>query len=297
MPSAIEVRNLVKKFGTFRALDGLNLSVRPGTIHGFLGPNGSGKSTTIRTLLGVLHASSGTAEVLGEDPRRTPSVLKRIGYIPGDVALWPGLTGREVFRTLESLRGRPVDKDREEELIDLFQLDPNKKCRDYSTGNRRKVSLVAALSAAAEVLILDEPTAGLDPLMEQVFVEELRRERERGATILLSSHIMSEVEKLCDDVTIIRDGRTVETGSMAELKHLSTHEITARVSRETPALLSLTDATLDGHLIQVTAAREQVSEILRIILDAGGEDIVSRPASIEEMFLSHYGDVEKRGQE
>lgn len=296
MPPAIETQNLVKKFGDFRALDGLELTVRPGTIHGFLGPNGSGKSTTIRILLGVLHATSGSVSVLGEDPRRHPSVLKRIGYIPGDVALWPGLTGREVFRTLESLRGRPVDKQREEELIDLFRLDPNKRCREYSTGNRRKVSLIAALSAAAEVLILDEPTAGLDPLMEQVFVEELHKERERGATVLLSSHIMSEVEKLCDDVTIIRDGRTVETGSMAELKHLSTHEITAQVSRETSALRSLPDTTFDGSHVHVTAARQQVPEILRIILDAGGEDIVSRPASIEEMFLSHYGDVEKRGQ-
>lgn len=296
MPPAIETQNLVKKFGDFRALDGLELTVRPGTIHGFLGPNGSGKSTTIRILLGVLHATSGSVSVLGEDPRRHPSVLKRIGYIPGDVALWPGLTGREVFRTLESLRGRPVDKQREEELIELFRLDPNKRCREYSTGNRRKVSLIAALSAAAEVLILDEPTAGLDPLMEQVFVEELHKERERGATVLLSSHIMSEVEKLCDDVTIIRDGRTVETGSMAELKHLSTHEITAQVSRETSALHSLPDTTFDGSHVHVTAARQQVPEILRIILDAGGEDIVSRPASIEEMFLSHYGDVEKRGQ-
>lgn len=296
MPPAIEVHDLVKKFGNFRALDGFNLSVRPGTIHGFLGPNGSGKSTTIRILLGVLHATSGTASILGEDPRRHPSVLKRVGYIPGDVALWPGLTGREVFRTLGSLRGHPIDRGREAELIELFQLDPDKKCREYSTGNRRKVSLVAALSMEAELLILDEPTAGLDPLMEQIFVEELRREQERGATVLLSSHIMSEVEKLCDDVTIIREGRTVESGSMTELKHLSAHEITAKVSRETPELRSLADATFDGPHIHVTAARQEVPGILRIILDAGGEDIVARPASIEEMFLAHYGGVEKQGQ-
>lgn len=229
MTPVIEIHDLVKIFGTFRALDGLNLTVEAGTIHGFLGPNGSGKSTAIRILLGVLHATSGTAAVLGKNPRRSPDVLKRVGYVPGDVSLWPSLTGREVFRALESLRGRPVNLRREEELIEAFKLNPDKKCREYSTGNRRKVSLIAALSSGAEAFILDEPTAGLDPLMEQEFVEQIRRERDGGATVLLSSHIMSEVEKLCDYVTIIRDGRTVESGSMADLKHLSTHDIAARV--------------------------------------------------------------------
>ena len=285
----IEVSNLTKAFGTFRALDSLDMAVEEGTIHGFLGPNGAGKSTTIRILLGVLHPTSGVARVLGEDPRRRPAILKRIGYIPGDVSLWPTLTGREVFRALESLRGRPVNREREEELIAAFKLDPDKKTRDYSTGNRRKVSLVAALSNGADVYILDEPTAGLDPLMEQVFVREIRKERERGATVLLSSHIMSEVEKLCDHVTIIRDGRVAESGSVEKLKHLSTHEITARVSRETSALRALPDATLENRQFRVTASREDVPEILRLVLDAGGEDITSTPASIEEMFLQHYG--------
>ena len=285
----IEVSNLTKAFGTFRALDSFDMAVEERTIHGFLGPNGAGKSTTIRILLGVLHPTSGTARVLGEDPRRRPAILKRIGYIPGDVSLWPTLTGREVFRALESLRGRPVNRDREEELIAAFKLDPDKKTRDYSTGNRRKVSLVAALSTGADVYILDEPTAGLDPLMEQVFVREIRKERKRGATVLLSSHIMSEVEKLCDHVTIIRDGRVAESGSVEKLKHLSTHEITARVSRETPALRALPDATLENRQFRVSASREDVPEILRLVLDAGGEDITSTPASIEEMFLQHYG--------
>lgn len=189
-----------------------------------------------------------------------------------------------------------MDRQREEALIDAFKLDPEKKCREYSTGNRRKVSLVAALSIRAEVLILDEPTAGLDPLMEQVFLKQIRDERARGATVLLSSHIMSEVEKLCDFVTIIREGRTVETGSMTELKHLSTHEITAKVSRETPAIAALDNVSFDGDHIHVTASREDVPDILRVILDAGGEDITSTPASIEETFLSHYGAVEKRAQ-
>ncbi|GAB3695816.1 ABC transporter ATP-binding protein [Corynebacterium nasicanis] len=289
MSKAIVVEDLTKTFGTFRALDNFNLTVESGTIHGFLGPNGSGKSTTIRILLGVLHATAGTATVLGEDPRRNPAVLKRVGYVPGDVSLWPALTGREVFRALESLRGVAVDRDREAELIEAFKLDPDKRTRDYSTGNRRKVSLVAALSVGSELLILDEPTAGLDPLMEQVFVEQIRKERERGATVLLSSHIMSEVEKLCDFVTIIRDGRTAETGSVEKLRHLSAHEITARVSRETSALRELPEATIANDMFRVTVSRDQVPHVLQLVLDAGGEDITSAPASIEEMFLQHYG--------
>ncbi|SMG18424.1 ABC-2 type transport system ATP-binding protein [Corynebacterium pollutisoli] len=291
MTTVIDVRDLTKTFGDFRALDNFNLRVEQGTIHGFLGPNGSGKSTTIRILLGVLHATSGTATVLGEDPRRNPAVLKRIGYIPGDVSLWPSLTGREVFRALESLRGFPVDREREAELIEAFKLDPDKKTREYSTGNRRKVSLVAALSVGAEAIILDEPTAGLDPLMEQVFVEQIRKEQARGATVLLSSHIMSEVEKLCEYVTIIRDGQTAETGSVEKLRHLSAHEITARVSRETSGLREIEGSTLDDGRFHVTVSREQVPDVLRRLLEAGGEDITSAPASIEEMFLQHYGDA------
>lgn len=291
MTTVIDVRDLTKTFGDFRALDNFNLRVEQGTIHGFLGPNGSGKSTTIRILLGVLHATSGTATVLGEDPRRNPAVLKRIGYIPGDVSLWPSLTGREVFRALESLRGSPVNREREAELIEAFKLHPDKKTREYSTGNRRKVSLVAALSVGAEVLILDEPTAGLDPLMEQVFVEEIRKEQARGATVLLSSHIMSEVEKLCEYVTIIRDGQTAETGSVEKLRHLSAHEITARVSRETSGLREIEGSTFDDGTFHVTVGREQVPDVLRRVLEAGGEDITSAPASIEEMFLQHYGDA------
>lgn len=292
MNTVIDVRDLVKKFGDFRALDGFNLAVEEGTIHGFLGPNGSGKSTTIRILIGVLHATAGTARLLGEDPRKDPKILRRIGYVPGDVSLWPNLTGREVFRTLESLRRRPVNRDREDELIDLFNLDADKKTREYSTGNRRKVSLVAALSTEADVLILDEPTAGLDPLMEQVFVEELRKERERGATVLLSSHIMSEVEKLCDAVTVIKEGRAVESGSVAKMRYLSAHEISAQVSRETKELRSVADAQWEGEHFQVTVTRDEVPGILQKILNAGGTDITAAPTSIEEMFLSHYSNSE-----
>lgn len=221
MPPAIETQNLVKKFGDFRALDGLELTVRPGTIHGFLGPNGSGKSTTIRILLGVLHATSGSVSVLGEDPRRHPSVLKRIGYIPGDVALWPGLTGREVFRTLESLRGRPVDKQREEELIELFRLDPNKRCREYSTGNRRKVSLIAALSAAAEVLILDEPTAGLDPIGAAAFDQLIRTlQQALGLTVFLITHDLDTLYTICDRVAVLAERRVLATAPIREAEQI-----------------------------------------------------------------------------
>lgn len=285
----IEIRDLTKEFGRFRAVDEFSMSVDAGTIHGFLGPNGAGKSTAIRILLGVLHPTAGTVTVLGQDPRRHPEVLKRIGYVPGDVSLWPTLTGREVFRALESLRGVPIDRAREDELIEAFSLDPDKKARDYSTGNRRKVSLVAALSTRAEVFILDEPTAGLDPLMEQVFVREIQKERDRGATVLLSSHIMSEVERLCDHVTIIRNGQLAETGNVEKLRHLSAHEITARVSRETSQLAALPNASLANGEFRITTAREDVPRILRLVLDAGGEDITATPASIEELFLRHYG--------
>ncbi|AGF73784.1 ABC transporter ATP-binding protein [Corynebacterium halotolerans] len=286
----IEVQDLTKNFGDFRALNEFNLSVEKGSIHGFLGPNGSGKSTTIRTLLGVLHPTSGTVRVLGRDPRRHPDVLRRVGYVPGDVSLWPNLTGRETLRALESLRGRQVDRDREDELIDAFQLDPDKRAREYSTGNRRKVSLVAALSVGAELLILDEPTAGLDPLMEQTFVDVIRQEKKRGTTVLLSSHIMSEVEKLCDSVTVIKEGRAVESGSISELRHLSAHRITATVPEPTPELRELAGAEFKDAQLRVTANREDVSHILRLILTAGGEGITATPTSVEELFLRHYSD-------
>lgn len=308
MTPAIEVRDVVKKFGDFRALDQFSLTVEEGSIHGFLGPNGSGKSTTIRTLLGVLKPDAGDVSILGVDPGRDPTVLKRVGYVPGDVALWPTLTGAETFRALESLRGIPSDREREEELIDAFGLDPSKKTRDYSTGNRRKVSLIAALSFGAEVLLLDEPTSGLDPLMESVFIDEIRRQHQRGATVLLSSHILSEVEKLCDYVTVIKSGQAVEQGTIRQLRHLSTHSVSARVSRETIDQLR---RTLDDHAVEVSAhgsdtgestpagsepnqsatftvERDQVPDTLRTLLDAGATDIETQPASLEEIFMRHY---------
>ncbi len=288
---ALTVTDLVVNFGSFRAVDGLSLELEQGSIHGFLGPNGSGKSTTIRTLLGLLHPTSGSVRVLGKDPRRSPEVLRDVGYVAGDVALWPNLTGAETFRALESLRGRPSDRFREAELVEAFDLDVTKKAREYSTGNRRKVSLIAALSIGARVLILDEPTAGLDPLMEEQFIRETRRARAEGASVLLSSHILSEVERLCDYVTVIKSGAVVEQGDLSQLRHLSTFTVTATMpNAETARSLSvgLAGAASTGSELRVTSPADEVSAVLRLILDAGGEGITSEPASLESIFLRHY---------
>ena len=288
-PPAIQIRNLVKNFGRFTAVDGLSLTVERGSIHGFLGPNGSGKSTTIRTLIGVLTPTSGTVEVLGENPLKHPGVLKRIGYVPGDAALWQNLTGREVFRALEALRGVPVDRDREEELIDAFDLDADKKVREYSTGNRRKVGLIAAFAPEPELLILDEPTSGLDPLMENIFVQQVRGFRDRGGSVLLSSHILSEVETLCDYVTVIKDGQPVASNEVSYLRQISAHRITATIPAVPSALAEHPELDFDGRHLSLTTRAAAVPEILRAIIDGGGQDIISTPASLEEIFLRHYG--------
>ncbi len=215
---AIEAQGLVKRFGRVPALDGLDLTVAPGTVHGFLGPNGAGKSTTIRALLGQLRLSSGELTVLGKDPWRDAPVLhRRMAYVPGDTVLWPGLTGGECIDVIGRLQGSQ-DRRRRTELIERFELDPSRRARTYSKGNRQKVALVAALSTHAELLLLDEPTSGLDPVMEERFCDTVREAVGEGRTVLLSSHILSEVEALCDEVTIIRSGRTVVTGSLGELR-------------------------------------------------------------------------------
>src|SRR2546425_7831671 len=220
MTTAISVSGLVKTFGQTRALDGLDLTVRTGEVHGFLGPNGAGKSTTIRILLGLLRADAGEVRLLDGDPWRDGVALhRRLAYVPGDVSLWPNLSGGEVIDLLGRLRGG-LDEKRRKDLLERFDLDPRKKARTYSKGNRQKVALIAALASDVELLLLDEPTPGLDPLMENVFREVIREEQQRvGRTVLLSSHILAEVEALCDRVTIIRSGRTVETGSLAVHRH------------------------------------------------------------------------------
>jgi ABC-2 type transport system ATP-binding protein len=291
MAAIIEVRDLHKNFGHVHALDGLDLTVGEGEIHGFLGPNGAGKSTTLRILLGILRADSGHVSLLGGDPWADAVTLHRsLAYVPGDVALWPSLTGGETIDLLARMRGG-IDTARRAELIDRFDLDPRKKTRSYSKGNRQKVVLISALSSPARLLLLDEPTAGLDPLMEQVFRDCVREARDRGATVLLSSHILSEVEALCERVTIIRSGRTVDTGSLDSMRHLSRTAITAELTGDPGDLtnipgienLSFTGATLH---CQVDGA--SLGTLIRRLGDVGVRTLVSQPPTLEELFLRHY---------
>ncbi|AKF28830.1 ABC transporter ATPase [[Brevibacterium] flavum] len=288
---AVQVQNLSLSFGSFTAVNGLSLTVEQGSIHGFLGPNGAGKSTTIRALIGVLKPQTGSVAILGQDPVAHPDVLRRVGYVPGDATLWDNLTGAEVFRALESLRKTPSNRALENELIDAFQLDPSKKIREYSTGNRRKVSLIAALSHEPELLIVDEPTAGLDPIMEQVFVTYVRKARTNGASVLLSSHILSEVEQLCDYVTVLKEGRAVASNEVSYLRKISAHRITATIPAVPQHLAGRGEVDFDAGHLSITCDASEVPDILRIIIDAGGQDIISTAASLEEIFLRHYGET------
>ena len=274
MAPAIEISGLVKTFGPTRALDGLDLTVRRGEVHGFLGPNGAGKSTAIRVLLGLLRADAGAARLLGGDPWADAVALhRRLAYVPGDVNLWPNLTGGEAIDVLGRLRGG-LDPRRRAALLDRFELDPAKKGRTYSKGNRQKVALVAAFASDVDLLILDEPTSGLDPLMEEVFRSCVADERERGRTVLLSSHILSEVEALCDRVTIIRSGRTVETGSLDELRHLTQITIEADLA--------------DGEHVVERVEPGELQATLEKLVRVGVKSLVSRPPTLEELFLRHY---------
>jgi len=292
----IEISQLVKDYGRFRALDGLDLTVAPGEVHGFLGPNGAGKSTTIRVLLGLLRSNGGTARLLGGDPWADASRLhRRLAYVPGDVNLWPNLTGGQVIDLLGRLRGG-LDERRRAELIERFELDPTKKGRSYSKGNRQKAALVAALAADVELLILDEPTSGLDPIMEAVFQDCIAQVRERGGTVLLSSHILAEVERLCDRVSIIRAGRTVESGTLAELRHLTRTSVSAEVARldGVPEALrrqpGVHDLELQGQHVAFDVDSAQLPDALSTLLAAGVQSLTATPPTLEEMFLRHYGD-------
>jgi ABC-2 type transport system ATP-binding protein len=287
------VSGLVKTFGQTRALDGLDLTVRTGEVHGFLGPNGSGKSTTIRILLGLLRADEGTAHLLDGDPwRDTVSLHRRLAYVPGDVSLWPNLTGGEVIDLLGRLRGG-LDEKRRADLLDRFDLDPTKKGRAYSKGNKQKVALVAALASDVELLILDEPTSGLDPLMESVFQDCINEERERGRTVLLSSHILAEVEALCDRVSIIRLGRTVETGTLSELRHLTRTSISAELAGQPNGLTNLPgvhDLKIEGNRVQFDVDTKDLDGVLRQLTQVGVRSLTSQPPTLEELFLRHYSD-------
>ncbi|WP_229398804.1 ABC transporter ATP-binding protein [Micromonospora okii] len=291
MDTAIEVTGLVKTFGRTRALDGLELTVRAGEVHGFLGPNGAGKSTAIRVLLGLLRADAGAARLLGGDPWRDAVALhRRLAYVPGDVTLWPNLTGGEVIDLLGRLRGG-IDQRRRDELLTAFELDPRKKGRAYSKGNRQKVGLVAALAADVELLILDEPTSGLDPLMEGVFQHWVGRARAEGRTVLLSSHILGEVEALCDRVTIIRNGRAVETGTLAELRHLQRTSVDAELAGPPHGLAELPgvhNLRIDGDRVRFDVDTPVLDAALGRLTEIGVRSLVSRPPTLEELFRRHY---------
>jgi ABC-2 type transport system ATP-binding protein len=290
---AISVSGLVKTFGHVRALDGLELEVRTGEVHGFLGPNGAGKSTTIRVLLGLLRADAGRVSLLGGDPWADAVALhRRLAYVPGDVNLWPNLSGGEAIDLLGRLRGG-LDSARRAELIERFELDPTKKGRTYSKGNRQKVALVAALASDAELLLLDEPTSGLDPLKETVFRECIEETRGAGRTVLLSSHILAEVEALCDRVSIIRAGRTVESGSLAELRHLTRTSIDVETVREPAGLEALAgvhDLQVDDHRARFDVDTSEIDKALRHLSALGVRSLTSTPPTLEELFLRHYGD-------
>lgn len=292
---AVEIRGLSKSFGRTKALDGLNLTVSPGNVAGFLGPNGAGKSTTIRVLLGLLRADGGTVRLLGGDPWHDAVALhRRIAYVPGDVTLWPNLTGQQAIDFLCRLRGNGIDTRRRDELIERFELDPHKKARTYSKGNRQKVAIVAAFSCNAELYILDEPTSGLDPLMEQAFQQCVREVATRGAAILLSSHILAEVEKLCDNVTIIRAGRTVRSGTLRELRHLMRTTITARTRADGRALQHVPyvhDFASRGSQIRFSVDRADLEFTMEHLTDLGIDDLTVAPASLEDMFLREYQSV------
>lgn len=294
MPSqnnVIVTHNLVKKFGKFTALHDLDLEVRRGEVHGFLGPNGSGKSTTIRVLLGLLRKNSGTVTLFGEDPWENAVQLhKRLSYVPGDVSLWNNLSGGEVIDLFANMRGG-IDKKRRDQLLKDFQLDPRKKCRTYSKGNKQKVALVAALASDAELFIMDEPTSGLDPLMESVFQNYVKELKEQDKTVLLSSHILAEVEALADRVTIIRNGRTVETGTLAELRHLSRNTIHVHTKKPVTGLKALKgvhDPQVTGDRAAFDVDNVDIGKVMSHLTKFEIISLTSTPPTLEELFMRHY---------
>jgi ABC-2 type transport system ATP-binding protein len=295
---AISVADLRKSFGRTRALDGLDLEVPPGQVHGYLGPNGAGKTTTIRILLGLIRADGGIARLLGGDPWADRVELhRRLAYVPGEVNLWPTLTGGEVIDLLGRLRGGE-DPKRRADLLERFELDPTKKVRAYSKGNRQKIVLVAALASNVELLLLDEPTIGLDPLMAEVFRDCIEDERRAGRTVLLSSHTLAEVEALCDHVTIIRNGRVVETGSLSDLRHLTRTSVTAELAAAPAGLAELPgvhDLAIDGATVRCSVDTAEMQGVLRHLSGIGVHSLISQPPTLEELFLRLYADETTSG--
>ncbi|MBD8506124.1 ABC transporter ATP-binding protein [Hoyosella sp. G463] len=291
MTAAIDMHNVVKTFGTVRALDHLDLHVEPGEVHGFLGPNGAGKSTTIRILLGLQRADSGTTTLLGKDPWRDAVPLhRRLAYVPGDVELWPNLTGGEAIDLLARLRGG-INTARRAALIERFDLDPTKKGRTYSKGNRQKVAIISALASDVDLLLLDAPTAGLDPLMETVFQDFIHEATGRGTTVLLSSHILAQVEKLCDRISIIRQGKIVQTGTLDDMRHLTRTTVEAITDQPAAGLARLDgvhDLTEEHGGIRFSVDGNHLDTVMRELATLGIRGITSHPPTLEELMLQHY---------
>jgi ABC-2 type transport system ATP-binding protein len=295
--AVLKTNNLIKKFGKFTALNGVDIEVKQGEVYGFIGPNGAGKSTTIRILLGALKATNGEATIFGKDAwKDAVDIHKRIAYVPGDVNLWPNLTGGEVIDLFMKLRGQ-VDKGKREELIEMFNLDPSKKCRTYSKGNRQKVALVAAFASDADLYILDEPTSGLDPLMERVFQDCVAEVKAEGKSVLLSSHILSEVEKLCDRVGIIRQGQIIETGTLNELRHLTRTHLLLETTQPVGSLEKVAgvhDIKKSGEELSFQVDSEVLDHVIRYVSGFGIKRLESAPPTLEDLFMRHY-DAEGKG--
>jgi ABC-2 type transport system ATP-binding protein len=293
MDYVIDIQHLAKDYGTFRALDDLTLQVPAGEVHGFMGPNGAGKSTTIRVLLGLLRSTSGTVSLLGGDPWDDVVTLhRRLAYVPGDVSLWPSLTGGEAIDLIGKLRGG-LDEKRRARLLDRFELDPTKRSRTYSKGNRQKVAIVAALSSDVELLILDEPTSGLDPLMEEIFQQEIAVEKDKGRTILLSSHIMSEVEALADRISIIRQGTIVDTGSLDQMREHTRTTVHATVDEVPPGLENVpgvSDVTTMHGRLSFAVESKHLNDATAFLARARISSLQVSPPSLEDLFLRHYND-------
>lgn len=291
--SVIEVSNLVKFYGSFKALNGVNMRVKRGEVLGFIGPNGAGKTTTIRILLGLLRKNSGTTNVLGKDSWTHAAELHRtMAYVPGEVSLWPTLTGGEVIDLLNKLRGG-INRERRDEMLKRFDLDPTKKCGTYSKGNRQKVAIVSALASDADLFLLDEPTSGFDPLMEAVFQECILELKQMGRTVLLSSHTLSVVEKLCDSVSIIRQGRIVESGTLDELRHLTRTSISVETEKpieELDKLEGVHDLSVEENQAHFQVESDKVHRALKHLIQFEVKSLISRPPTLEELFMHHYGE-------
>lgn len=288
----IEINNLKKSYGNQKALQGLDLNVKQGEVYGFIGPNGAGKSTTIRIILGMLRKDGGEVKLFEKDPWKNAVALhKRLAYIPGDVNLWPNLTGGEVIDFLGGLNGK-INTNRKQELLERFQLNPKKKCRSYSKGNRQKVALVSAFASDAELLILDEPTSGLDPLMELVFQDCILEAKNEGKTVFLSSHILSEVEALCDRVGIIRQGKIVESGTIDELRHLIRTTITVELGKEVNLnnIQGICDISQIDKRWKFSVDANEIEDVMKRLAPLGIRNLIAEPPTLEELFMRHYGD-------